>query len=142
MHLENQEQRHELINDLIDKAFEFREVAVEYEDDNDWGCAKVVLDYLIDAERLICTEEIFMNGFYSLGRMRYPDRDEIEHLQTIFLLDGVHVFAHEVLLRNLEYTLKTLNTWGLRTESGEEFRAYVSERLEQLIKTYKFLYTL
>lgn len=109
MTLDKVEQRHEVINILIDEAFEFKDLAEDFEDSNDWAGAEVILSQLVAIERLISAEEIFMDNFYLLGSMRYPDRDEIEHLQTIFLLDGVHAFIHEVLLPDLEYSLKTLN---------------------------------
>lgn len=134
------ENRHKLLNEMIEETFEFADIAKEFDNDNDLAAAKVTLDYLIAAERLVCAEEIFLDTFYHLGDMRYPDRDEKEHLLTIFLVDGVHVFAREVLLRNLEYTLKVLSEWGLKTEEGEEFKKFICERLAALIDKYNFIY--
>ena len=140
MNLDKVEQRHKVIKDLIGEAHEFKLLAREFDDDNDWAGAKVILDDLTAVERLIRAEEIFLETFDMLGDVRHPDRDEKEHWLTIFLVDGVHDFVHEILLRDLEYMLKVLNDWGFRTEEGEEFRKYVDERLEPLIKKYKILY--
>ena len=142
MALDKVEERHELINDLIAEAYDFKDFAEDFEDDNDWAGAKVILDYLVAAERLICAEEIFLEAFDTLGDVPHPNRDEQEHWLTIFLLDGVHVFVHEVLLNDLEYILKTAETWGFKTEFGEEFKELMCKNLETLIKKYQTLYDL
>lgn len=142
MTLDKIEQRHELINDMIDEAFEFADMAKDFEDDNDLAAAKITLDYLIAAERLICAEEIFMDTFYRMSNTRYPNRDEQEELLTIFLVDGVYAFSNEVLLRNLAYTFKVLDEWGLRSEDGIEFKKYICDNLKALIQKYNSLYNL
>ena len=108
MALDKIEQRHELINDMIDEAFAFADMAKDFEDDNDLAAAKITLDYLIAAERLICAEEIFMDTFYRMSNTRYPNRDEQEELLTIFLVDGVYAFSNEVWCA----------TWRTRSKSS------------------------
>ena len=140
MEFDTAQKRHEIINDMIDEAFDYMEIAAEYEDDNDWAGAKVAFDCLIGIERLIGTEEHFLENFYEMGEMPYRDRDEKEHLLTIFLVDGIHVFVHEVILPDLEHAFNILENWGFRTEDGVEFKNYMCERLEPMIKKYQTIY--
>ena len=140
MKLDKVKQRHKLINDLIIETYEFNVLAREFNDDNDWGAAKVTLDNLFAIERLIKAEEIFLETFDTLENVHHPNHEEKEHFITIFLEDGLNDFICEILLRDLEYTLKTLNNWGYRTKEGEQFRKFVSKQLESLIKKYKALY--
>ena len=142
MTLDEVEQRHELINDLIAEAFDFKDFAEDFEDDNDWAGAKVILDYLVAAERLICAEEIFLETFYAMEDLRCSFRDKEGHLLTIFSSKGMLAFISEVLLPDLEYILKTAKTWGFKTEVGEEFKELMCNNLEPLIKKYRTLYDL
>lgn len=133
-------QRLELINILIKESYEFTCLTAEDEDDNDWAGAKVTFDYLVAFERLIRAEEIFLNTFYAMEDTRCSYRDTKGHFLMIFLSDGLNAFVHEILLPDLEYTLKVLSEWGFKTTGGEEFKNYLCEQLERLIKKYQDLY--
>lgn len=128
--------RHELINDLIDRTAEYEEILSENEDDFDWGAAKVTRDDLINIERLICTEEIFLETYGKLKETPHSDGDEKAELLKIFSEKGTNFFVGALLLERLEYLLNTLNTWGIRTEDGKEFLEYMRANLEALIAKY------
>ena len=137
MTLDTVAQRHELINELIDQTAEYEEILSENEDDFDWGAAKVARDDLINIERLICTEEIFLETYNKLSETPHSDGDEKAELMKIFSEKGVNLFVGALLLERLEYLLNTLNTWGIRTESGKEFLEYMRVNLEALIDKYR-----
>ena len=140
--LDRIEQRLEVINILIEEAYEFTCLTAEDEDDNDWAGAKVTFDYLVAIERLIHAEEIFLHTFYAMEETRCSYRDTEGRFLTIFVSDGLNAFVREILLPDLEYTLKVLSEWGFKTEDGEEFKNYLCEQLEQLVKKYQELYDL
>ncbi|MBQ3337153.1 MAG: hypothetical protein IJG80_07115 [Selenomonadaceae bacterium] len=127
--------RHELINDLINRTAEYEEILSENEDDLDLGAAKVTRDDLINIERLICTEEIFLETLGKLKETPHSDGDEKAELLKIFSDKGANFLAG-LLLERLEYLLNTLNTWGIRTEVGKEFHEYMRANLEALIAKY------
>ena len=128
--------RHELINDLINRTAEYEEILSENEDDLDLGAAKVTRDDLINIERLVCTEEIFLETLGKLKETPHSDGDEKAELLKIFSDKGANFFAG-LLLEKLEYLLNTLNTWGIRTESGKEFHELMRANLEALIAEYR-----
>ena len=127
--------RHELINDLIDRTAEYEEILSENEDDLDWGAAKVTRDDLINIERLVCTEEIFLETLGKLNETPHSDDAEKAELLKIFSDKGANFLAG-LLLERLEYLLNTLNKWGIRTEVGKEFHEYMRANLEALIAKY------
>lgn len=127
--------RHELINDLINRTAEYEEILSENEDDLDLGAAKVTRDDLINIERLVCTEEIFLETLGKLNETPHSDDAEKADLLKIFSDKGANFLAG-LLLEKLEYLLNTLNTWGIRTESGKEFHKYMRANLEALIAKY------
>ncbi|MBR3497587.1 MAG: hypothetical protein IKO05_01175 [Selenomonadaceae bacterium] len=127
--------RHELINDLINRTVEYEEILSENEDDLDWGAAKVTRDDLINIERLVCTEEIFLETLGKLKETPHSDDAEKAELLKIFSDKGANFLAG-LLLERLEYLLNTLNTWGIRTEVGKEFLEYMRANLEALIDKY------
>ena len=128
--------RHELINDLINRTAEYEEILSENEDDLDLGAAKVTRDDLINIERLVCTEEIFLETLGKLNETPHSDDAEKAELLKIFSDKGVNFLAG-LLLEKLEYLLNTLNTWGIRTESGKEFHELMRANLEALIAEYR-----
>ena len=128
--------RHELINDLINRTAEYEGILSENEDDLDWGAAKVTRDDLINIERLVCTEEIFLETLGKLKETPHSDGDEKAELLKIFSDKGANFLAG-LLLEKLEYLLNTLNTWGIRSESGKEFHEYMRANLEALIAKYR-----
>lgn len=128
--------RHELINDLINRTAEYEEILSENEDDLDLGAAKVTRDDLINIERLICTEEIFLETLGKLNETPHSDDAEKAELLKIFSDKGANFLAG-LLLEKLEYLLNTLNTWGIRTEVGKEFHEYMRTNLEALIAKYR-----
>ena len=127
--------RHELINDLINRTAEYEGILSENEDDLDWGAAKVTRDDLINIERLVCTEEIFLETLGKLKETPHSDDAEKAELLKIFSDKGANFLAG-LLLERLEYLLNTLNTWGIRTEVGKEFLEYMRANLEALIDKY------
>ena len=136
MNLDSVEQRHKLIDELIDKSFEYQEILSEYEDDFDWGGVKVAWDDLIIIERLVSAEEIFLKTYKKLVDTPHSDDDEKTRLLEIFSEEGVKVFVGELFLDRLKYLLNTLNTWGFRTQDGKEFLEYMRANLEALIDKY------
>ena len=136
MTLDTVARRHELINDLINRTAEYEEILSENEDDLDLGAAKVTRDDLINIERLVCTEEIFLETLGKLKETPHSDGDEKAELLKIFSDKGANFFAG-LLLEKLEYLLNTLNTWGIRTESGKEFHELMRANLEALIAEYR-----
>ena len=135
--LDSVRQRHKLINEMIDKAIKYNEILSEYEDDLDWGGAKVALDDLAAIEQLVCAEEIFIETFNKLSSTPHSSDEEKDELLEIFSEQGVKIFVYAILLNRLEYLLKTMNDWGFRTKDGEEFLEYLRVRLEALIAKYK-----
>ena len=136
MNLDSVEQRHKLIDELIDKSFEYQEILSECEDGFDWGGAKVAWDDLIIIEQLVSAEEIFLETYKKLVNTPHSDDDEKTRLLEIFSEEGVKVFVGELFLDRLEYLLNTLNTWGFRTQDGKEFLEYMRANLEALIDKY------
>ena len=137
MTLDSANQRHDLIEEMIEKTIEYEEILSEYDDGFDCCGAKVAFDFLIAIERLVSAEEIFLETYGKLRDTPHPDDDEKTRLLEIFSTEGVQVFVSGILLDRLEYLLKTLDDWDFRTEDGKDFREYISERLESLIDAYE-----
>lgn len=140
MKLDSLEKRHDIVKELIDETHDFKNLATTFDHDNDWAGAKVTEDNLVELDTLIRTEKAFLNCFDELSDTPYPNRDEKEHLLTIFLLEGVHCFIHEVFLPHLNHIFKVLSDWGFRTEDGQEFCNYAVKKLAALLKKYQELY--
>lgn len=140
MEVETLDQRYDLLKEMIDEAFAFEESVADLEDDNDWAGAMTTAENLAAVEEMICTEEIFLDAFEDMGRVRTRDRDDKENFMAIFYLDGLGVFNEAILLPRLKHTLKVLEDWSFRTERGIEFEKNLSEKLNALIKKYDNLY--
>ena len=140
MELNTVEQRHELINEMIDESFEFMQSVADDEDDNDWGGAHVTWENLVALERLIRTEEIFLDTFEEMGHVRTYDRDEQEVFISVFLMEGLNAFNETVFLDRLEHTAKNLREWNFRTERGLEFEKKFREKIDALLRKYQGLY--
>lgn len=142
MKLDNIDQRHKLIDDMIKKGFEFEESLIHgSENDNDWGGAMSTVENLIAIEEMIRTEEIFLGTFYEMADVRSHDPDEKEIYLTI-ADDALIDFVDTILLRRIESAFDNLNGWSFATEGGKKFQKNYCKKLDALIKKYQDIYDL
>ena len=142
MKLDNIDQRHKLIDDMIKKGSEFEESLIhDAEHDDDWGGAMSTVGNLIAIEELICTEEIFLSTFYEMAEKRSHDPDEKEIYLSI-VDDALISFIDTLLLRRIESTFDNLNEWPFETENGKKFKKNCGKKLAALIKKYQDIYDL
>ena len=140
MKLNTPDERYEYVKKMADETFKFEESVSDFEDDNDWAGAVNLLDDLSALEDMILAEEIFLDAFDEMGKVRTRDHDEQESLIGILYMDGLNVFNENVLLPRLRYAVKTFDEWGFRTKEGIAFHKKFSKKLHALLKKYDGLY--
>ena len=142
MKLDNIDQRHKLIDDMIKKGFEFEESLIhDSEHGDDWGGAMSTVENLIAIEEMIRTEEIFLGTFYEMVDLRSRDPDEKEVYLTI-VDDALIDFVDTILLRRIESAFDNLNGWTFETAGGKKFKKNYCKKLDALIKKYQDIYDL
>ena len=142
MKLDNIYQRHKLIDDMINKAFEFEESLIhDQEHDNDWGGAMSTIEYLNVIEEMIRTEGIFMDTFAEMADMRSHNLDDKETYLSI-VDDSWVSFIDTVLLRRIELAFDHLNEWPFSSAGGKKFKKNYCKKLDELRKKYQDIYDL
>ena len=142
MKLDTLDQRHELIDDMIEKGFEFEESLIhDQENDDDWGGAMSTVENLIVIEEMIRTEEIFLGAFAEMEGFRTRNGDEKDVYLTI-VDENLIYFIDTILLRRIEFALDHLNDWNFKSEGGKKFKKNYCKKLDALIKAYQDIYDL
>ena len=142
MKLDTVEQRHDFIDDMVRKAFEFEESLIDDpEHSDDWGGAMSTVENLVTIEELIRTEQIFLDTFAEMEEV--PTRDN--NGKEIFLNivdDSLINFVDTILLRRIEFAFDHLSDWEFATAGGVKFKKTFCKKLDTLIKTYQDIYDL
>ncbi len=142
MKLDTLDQRHELIDDMIEKGFEFEEGLIhDQENDDDWGGAMSTVENLIVIEEMIRTEEIFLGAFAEMEGFRTRNGDEKDVYLTI-VDENLIYFIDTILLRRIEFALDHLNDWNFKSEGGKKFKKNYCKKLDALRKKYQDIYDL
>ena len=142
MKLDSVEQRHNLVDDLIKKAFDVEESFIHDEEyGDDWGGAMNTVENLIALEELIRTEEIFLSTFAEMANVRSRNVDEQE-IYLDMVSDAQIYFIDTILLSRIEFAFDQLSDWEFKSERGNKFKKSFCKKLDALIKKYQDIYDL
>lgn len=140
MKVDTVEERRKIMNDLIKKSFKIDEMLLhDNENVDDWVSNMEILKSLIELEKMICTEKIFLDTLAEMKGVRSRNRDEKEIYMDI-VDTGLNYYVSTILLHLLEYTFDTLGDWQYQTEAGKKFHKDVDKKLGALIDKYQDLY--
>ena len=142
MKLDTVDQRHKLIEDLINKAFEFEESLIhDSEHGDDWAGAMSTVENLVTIEEMIRTEGILLETFGEM--MSVPTRDEESKEFFLSIVnDSLIEFIDKILLRRIEFAFDHLSDWDFVTADGAKFQKNFCKKLDALIKAYQDIYDL
>ena len=142
MKLDTLDQRHKLIENMIEKGFEFEESLIhDQENGDDWGGAMSTVENLIVLEEMIRTESIFLGTFAEMEDIRSRNDDEKEIYLSI-VDDALIHFIDTILLRRMEFAFDHLNDWNFKSAGGKKFQKNYCKKLDALIKKYQDIYDL
>ncbi|MBR4904801.1 MAG: hypothetical protein IKZ53_09025 [Selenomonadaceae bacterium] len=142
MKLDTLEQRHKLIENMVEKGFDFEESLInDKESGDDWAGAMNTVENLIVVEEMIRTEQIFRISFSEMEEIRSRNVDEKE-LYLNIVDDALTHFIDTVLLRRLEFAFDQLNGWDFKSAEGKKFKKNYCKKLDELIKKYQDIYDL
>ena len=142
MKLDTVEQRHDFIDEMVRKAFEFEDSLIhDPEHGDDWAGAMSTVEHLVTIEEFIRTEQIFLNTFAEMEDVRTRDGESKEIFLSIVDDSLIH-FIDTVLLRRIEFAFDHLSDWDFVTEGGVKFKKTFCRKLDKLIKAYQDIYDL
>jgi len=142
MKLDTVEQRHDFIDEMIRKAFEFEESLInDSEHGSDWGGAMSTVENLVTIEEMIRTERIFLDTFAEMEDVRTRDGESKEIFLSLVDDSLIH-FVDTILLRRIEFAFDHLSDWDFVTEGGVKFKKTFCKKLDKLIKAYQDIYDL
>ena len=142
MKLDTVEQRHDFIDDMVRKAFEFEDSLIhDPEHGDDWAGAMSTVEHLVTIEEFIRTEQIFLNTFAEMEDVPTRDINNKEIFLSIVDDSLVH-FIDTVLLRRVEFAFDHLSDWDFVTAGGVKFKKTFCRKLDKLIKAYQDIYDL
>lgn len=142
MKLDTVEQRHDFIDEMIRKAFEFEESLInDSEHGSDWGGAMSTVENLVTIEEMIRTERIFLDTFAEMEDVRTRDGESKEIFLSLVDDSLIH-FVDTILLRRIEFAFDHLSDWDFVTEGGIKFKKTFCKKLDKLIKAYQDIYDL
>lgn len=142
MKLDTVEQRHDFIDEMVRKAFEFEESLInDSEHGSDWGGAMSTVENLVTIEEMIRTERIFLDTFAEMEDVRTRDGESKEIFLSLVDDSLIH-FVDTILLRRIEFAFDHLSDWDFVTEGGVKFKKNFCKKLDKLIKAYQDIYDL
>ena len=142
MKLDTLYQRHKLVENMIEKGFEFEESLIhDQECGNDWGGAMSTVENLMTIEEMIRTEEIYLNIFAEMDSYRTRNIDDKAICFRIVDDAFIH-FIDTILLDKIEFAFDHLEGWDFVSEGGKKFKKSYCKKLDALIKKYQDLYDL
>ncbi len=142
MKLDDVEQRHRFVDDLIKKAFELEESFIHDEEfGDDWGGAMSTVENLIALAEMIRTEQIFQSTFAEMESVRSRNLDEKETYLSM-VDDALTFFIDTLLLSRIEFAIDQLSDWDFKSERGKKFQKTFCKKLDTLIKKYQDIYDL
>ena len=142
MKLDDVEQRHKFVDDLIKKAFELEESFIHDEEfGDDWGGAMSTVENLIALAEMIRTEQIFQSTLAEMKSVRSRNPDEKETYLSI-VDDALAFFIDTLLLSRIEFAIDQLSDWDFKSERGKKFQKTFCKKLDTLIKKYQDIYDL
>ena len=142
MKLNTIDERHNLIETLIKKAFKLDEMWVKGEENyDDWVANMQILKNLVSIDDMIHTERIFLDTLNDMEtvRARVPEDKEIF---IDIVRENLRNFIDTLLLHILEFSFDDLKNWGFKSEVGKKFHKEVGKKFDALIKKYQDLYDL
>ena len=142
MKLDTVEKRHEFIEKLLAKAFEFEETLThDSEHQDDWGGAMSNIENIVKVEEFIRTEQILLDTLAEMESIKTDD-DEGKQIFRNIANEALITFIDTVLLDQLEFTCNELCGRSFVTAGGVKFKKNFSKKLDTLIDTYQDLYDL
>ena len=142
MKLETVEQRHDFIDEMVRKAFEFEESLIHDPDhSDDWAGAMSTVENLVTIEEMVRTEKIFLDAFDEMTEIPTRDNDGKEIFLSI-VDDSLIFFVDTILLRRIEFAFDHLSDWDFATAGGAKFKKTFCKKLDALIKAYQDRYDL
>lgn len=142
MKLETVEQRHDFIDEMVRKAFEFEESLIhDPEHGDDWAGAMSTVENLVTIEEMIRTEQILLYTFAEMEEVTTRDGESKEIFLSIVDDSLVH-FIDTILLRRIEFAFDHLSDWDFVTAGGGKFQKTFCKKLDALIKAYQDIYDL
>lgn len=142
MKLDTIDQRHKVIETMIEKGFEFEESLIHDEEaGDDWGGAMSTVENLIAVEEMIRTEQIFVSTFVEMGNVRSRD-DGAKEIYLNIVDDALTHFIDTILLRRIEFAFDHLDGWDFKSAGGKKFKKNYCKKLDALIKKYQDIYDL
>ncbi|MBR4151992.1 MAG: hypothetical protein IKT98_03460 [Selenomonadaceae bacterium] len=142
MKLDTLYQRHKLVENMIEKGFEFEESLIhDQECGNDWGGAMSTVENLMTIEEMIRTEEIYLNIFAEMDSYRTRNIDD-KAIYFRIVDDAFMHFIDTILLDKIEFAFDHLEGWDFVSEGGKKFKKNYCKKLDALIKKYQDLYDL
>lgn len=122
MKLDTVEQRHDLIDEMVRKAFEFEDSLIhDPEHGDDWAGAMSTVENLVTIEEMIRTERIFLDTFAEMEDVRTRDGESKEIFLSLVDDSLIH-FVDTILLRRIEFAFDHLSDWDFVTEGGVKFK--------------------
>lgn len=139
MRLDTVEQRHKIINGMMDKSFEIDEMFLHDEQNvDDWVSNSEILKNLIMLEKMIHTEKVFI---YMLDEMdEFPSNSADKKILTSIAGGSLHYYIESVLLNMLEYSCEAMDEWKFKTAVGKRFHRSTARKLNELTDKYRELY--
>ena len=139
MRLETVEQRHKIVNTMMNKSFEIDELYVHDESNvDDWIANSEILKNLIALDKMIHTEKIFL---YMLDEMdEFPSNSAEKKILVSIAGNSLHYYIESVLLHMLEYSCGAMNDWKFKTAVGKRFHRSTVRKLNELTDKYRELY--
>ena len=142
MKLETLEQRHDFIEEMLKKGFEFEESLIhDPNHGSDWGGVMSTLENLRAIEEFIRTEQIFLDTFGAMEGIRTRDESSKEIALNI-VNDSLIEFIDTILLHRIEFAFDHLSDWDFVTAGGGKFQKTFCKKLDALIKAYQDIYDL
>lgn len=139
MRLETVEQRHKIVDGMIQKSFEIDELYLHDESNvDDWIANSEILKNLLALDKMIHTEKIFL---YMLDEMEeFPSHSPDKKILVSIAGNSVHYYIESVLLNMLEYSCGAMNDWKFKTAVGKRFHRSTARKLNELADKYRELY--
>ena len=142
MKLDTIDQRHKLIDDMIQKGFEFEEGLIHVENTgDDWGGAMSTVENLTVIEEMIRAEMIFLSALSEIESVRTRN-DDLKATCFKIVDDGFVQFVDTILLSRIEHAFDHLNGWKFESADAKKFQKSYCKKLDALSKIYRDLYDL
>ncbi len=142
MKLDDVEQRHKIIDDLIQQAFKNDEIFIQGEENYyEWLSNIRIMTDLTLLEEMLRSERIFCDVLADLQSVNVDNAaDKIPALNIAH--NKLRDFVETVLLPLFDNMAVALCRWQFKTERGKKFHRNVNKKIDALIEYYQKLYDL